>query len=451
MKSLFTPLKEEDLTTLRINYNWKDDSVKLIAMKEWEPDTDFSRYNKDFVMQTILTEDGRMLNTKQVWEMFEKYELKDYLESVIDLLRQGRHFGIECYYYAEEDIKYMCNIHSYRRGIKNKQHPTLSGGIRRHSPEENEYEVIIDGLNLGRGSSFKAVVTGVPYGGCKSTAVMPPLDLTNMKDLGFLSFCIDRVYTHTGPDMNFPAEMADVINEHYSMQYTGGAKAILGPSGKPTAYGVYKTMKQALKFLYGTEELAVKSYAVMGLGAVGWHLANHILDEEGTKLYITDINPERGQEFIASRPDKDITWVDLADIYDLDADVLCPCAIGGILDDETIPKLKYKMIWGAANNQLKASGQEEEYRLAKLLAGRGILFQSEWWHNGAGLMLGTEEYMEGDNATYEKLLEKIDNRLPRMTFENLTEAKELGITPTENAYRQVEKLIYEGEIWDYEI
>jgi len=441
MKSLTTPMKAEGLTTLKIRYDFKTDVFQMEAMKEWEPDLDWSRYNKDFYAESILIDDIVYYNTKQVRELYRKYDLEDYLDEILDLIRQGKHFGIELYYNAKYDITYMSHQHSRKLGLKNRLHATLAGGIRRHDPSEEEKEVIIDGLNLGRGMSFKNVAGRLEFGGCKQTVTMEPLDLDNMEIMGFLGFAIDRSRTMTGPDMNFPTEMADVENENFSMNYTSGPKSPLGETGKPTAYGVYITLKQAVKYYEGTESLAGKTATLIGLGAVGWYMGEHLIDEV-EKLYVADLYMETAQKFKDAHPDKNIEVIPLEGAYYNECDILVPCAIGGVFSDETIPQLKCKYIWGSANNQLKASSQEEEIRLAKVLKDRGIVFQTEWWHNTAGVICGAEEYLMGKDATYEHLTQTIDSIMPSSTYNNLKQADELGITPCENVYRICEKVIY---------
>ena len=86
-RSLFHPLREEGLTTMKIRYDYRTGAVRLYAAKEWEKDFDFSVYNHKWWIDGIYTEDARYLNTKEVWSLFEKYELKDYLGEVLDLLR----------------------------------------------------------------------------------------------------------------------------------------------------------------------------------------------------------------------------------------------------------------------------------------------------------------------------------------------------------------------------
>jgi glutamate dehydrogenase/leucine dehydrogenase len=439
--SLFFPLKEEGLTTLKIRHNYKTGQVWFYAAKEWEPHFDFSKYNKDFYLDGIFTENAKYLNTKEVRALYERYGMSDYLEQVIGLLKAGRHFGIDAYYLAKYDIRYMMHEHSRKLGVNNKSHAIMAGGIRRHCPEEEEIDVIIDGLNLGRGMTFKNIAGNLAFGGCKATVQMDPLDITNMEIMGFLAFALDSCRDMTGPDMNFPTEMSDVmIREGYSVQYTGGPSAKTGETGKPTAYGVYLSMKKAVLFHEGTESLSGKKVALMGLGAVGWYMGEYLLTE-GAKLLIADVNQDTAKRFVQEHPNADVAIVDAGQIVEKEVDILCPCAIGGIIHDDNIPKLKCKYIWGSANNQLRASSQEEEIRLAKLLDKRGIVFQAEWWHNTAGVICGAEEYLY--DGTYESLMEKVEKILPVNTWNNLNKAKELGITPTECVYRTCEKIVYE--------
>ena len=170
-------------------------------------------------------------------------------------------------------------------------------------------------------------------------------------------------------------------------------------------------------------------------------MAGHLAGEK-TKLYITDMDKSRAEQFIKEHPAADVTYVEPGEILKLEADILCPCAIGGIITEENIPALKFKYVFGPANNQLRATSQEEEIRLAKLLDERGILFQTEWWHNTAGVLCGAEEYIKGKNATYEELIKIIEATIPAKTWENLTKAKELGITPAECVYRTCQETLY---------
>lgn len=440
-KSLFIPLKEEGLTSMRIRYDFKTDKVKFWAAKEWDNDLDFSKYNHDFWIDCIFTENARYLNTIEVWKIFEKYGQKDYLERIINLLRAGKHFGIDIYYYDKYDIRFMMNEHSRRRGLLNKSHSIMAGGIRRHTYDEEEIDVIVDGLNLGRGMSFKNIAGHLPFGGCKATVTMDDLDMTNMEIMGFIAFALDSCRDMTGPDMNFPVEMSDIMIENgYSMQFTGGVKAKTGPTGTPTAYGVYLALLEAINFQEKKKSVSGKTAALMGLGAVGWFLGEYLLKGGVSKLIISDINEDTMKKFIDEHPGYNIETCDVSNILFQDVDILSPCAIGGIFDDNSIKKLNCKYIFGSSNNGLKASSQEEEIRLANLIAKRGILYQVEWWHNTAGVICGAEEYLY--NGDENSLREKIEKIMPENTRMSLNGAKEKGITPTEFVYRYCEDLLY---------
>jgi len=441
MNSLFECLKEEKLTTLKIRYNFRTEEFRFFAAREWNNDTDFSQYNKYFYVQSILADEAVYLSTNQVKEIFEKHGQTEYFMEVLDLIRQGKHFGIDFLFHDELNIRFVCGIHSRARGINNKSHATLAGATRRHALSDKEIDIIIDALNLSRAMAFKNIAADIPFGGCKTTVHMDELDLDNMQAMGFLAYACDTTRCLTGPDMNFQKEMVKIMNDNFTMQYCGGPGSALGDTAIPTSYGAYLALKQAVRFKTGSESLDGMSIAVQGLGAVGYAMADN-LTKEDVKLYITDLNPDRIALFIKEHPGHDITAVALNEIMYLDADILCPCAMGGILGEEEIAKIKFKYVFGPANNQLRATSQDMEIRLANMLAERDILFQTEWWHNCAGVLAAAEEYIHGFDMTIEDLNRKVEKILPTQTWSNLNMAAKLNITPTECAYKSCQDIIY---------
>ena len=439
-QSIFTPLAAAGLTSLKLQHDWRTGEFRLWAGREWSEALRFSEYGQTFSAENLLSADTRSLNTAEVRELFDQHDLLDYLDEVLELIRQGKHIGIEAYFHAEKNIRFMCHEHSLTQGLRNKRHAIMAGGIRRHPLSDAEIDVIIDGLNLGRAMSFKNIAADLDFGGCKTTVHMDELDLEDFEVMGFLAFALDRTRSMTGPDMYFPTAMADVMNEHYSSQFTGGPSSPLGETGKPTAYGTFLSLKEAVRFYEGEGMgLAGKKVVVAGLGSVGWHLAGHLV-EAGAAVIVADINAERVAQFVAQHEGVNSILVD--EVLSAEADVLCPAAIGGLLDETAIRGLNYKYVWGPANNQLRASSQEEEERLARLLLERNVHFQVEWWHNTAGVMCGAEEYLHGAEASYAQLVDRIERTIPRRTRENLQAAARLGITPTENAYRSCIDKIY---------
>lgn len=439
--SLFTPLAANGLTSLKLQYDWRTGEHLMSAGREWEPNQSFSDYGEAFDVSSLRTRNGFALNTREILNLYADHGLGEYLDQVLDLLRQGGHAGIEAYYHAGRDIRFMCHQHSRKLGLRNRRHAIFAGGIRRHAREEDELDVVIDGLNLSRAMSFKNVAAGLDFGGSKTTVQMDELLLNDLESIGFLAFAVDRCRTFTGPDMNFPTAMSDIVNERYSPQFTGGPTSSLGETGRPTAYGTFLALQEVLRLNEGSSSLEGYSIVVIGLGAVGWTLAE-LLHEAGADLHIADLDVERVERFGAEHPGGRVVPIAIDDVLGFAADILCPAAMGGLLDEEAIARLRYRYVFGPANNQLKATNQAEEERLARLLANRGIFFQTEWWHNTAGVMCGAEEYVNGTQASSGALYRRIEETIPSRTRENLLQARELGITPTENAYRTCLDTIY---------
>ena len=441
MPNLFDVLEKENLSTMKIEYNWRNNHVTLNSAKLWDKNTKWSDYNTSFFLSSSLISESIHLDDKQTREVFKKHNEYDYLEKVIDLVKKGKHFFMELFYDPKNNIRIMNNIHSDTLGINNRSHAIRAGGIRRHDLDEPEYDVIIDGLNLSRGMSFKNAAARIPYGGSKFTVQMKPVDLNDMEQVGFISYAVDRSRVFTGPDMGFPTELADVMNKNFTLNIVGGPGGSLGATGVPTAYGTYLAIKEASRFVFNTPDLKGKKIAVQGLGAVGFILAEHLL-KENVNLVVSDLDENPIKELKDKHPNNNIEVLSKDEILTADVDILSPCAIGGIISKELIPNLKCKIIIGAANNELKASSQEEEYELAKLLDEKGILYQVDWWHNGGGVLCGREEYISQENASMDNVLKAAKEIGSKYTWENLIKAKELGITPTECAYKTIENLIY---------
>ncbi len=289
--------------------------------------------------------------------------------------------------------------------------------------------------------SFKNFAARIPHGGNKMTVIMDPLDLNNHEALGFLAYALDHSRTFTGPDMGFPPQLADTLKKHYTLNITGGPQGPLGPTGTPTAYGTYLAAKEAFKFLTGSPSLKNKKIAISGLGAVGFHLAKHYLNE-GASLIVADTDANQIKKLITQHPNANIEVTDHDKIIFATADLFSPCALGGIITQKIIPELRFKIILGAANNQLQASSQEEEITLSNALQKNHILFQIAWWHNLGGVLCGHEEYTQQQNASLQNVLDTTQAIITKHTQENFTASKKLGITPTQQAYRAAENAIY---------
>lgn len=439
MRSLFDFMDRCDITHLSIAYNFRTCKFQLRGAKEWDNSIDFSLYNKSF-FSSFVYDDGTEYGNMALMDMIRSYGVTEYLEEIKDLMRTGRHESIKLYYYKKYNARFACFEHSTKRGNLNKYQAKTCGGIRRHSSSMPEKEVFVDGMNLGRAMTFKNLAAQIPFGGCKVTLQVDELDLQNLDLMGFIAYATDQVRAVTAPDMNLPADITDVIlEEHLSSQYVGGKCSKTGTTGKPTAYGIFLSLKEAVRFKEGRTDLRGKSVLLIGLGAVGWNVGEYLL-ADGANLVVCDINDERVNAFIREHSGFSVEKVSKGTALNENVDIISPCAAGGVFDEETINRLKCKYIWGSANNQLKATSKDEEIYLAKKIKEKGILYQIEWWHNSAGVICMAEEYLH--DATQEQVLRKIEEIIPPSTWENLMEADKKNITPTENCYAKSENVIY---------
>jgi leucine dehydrogenase len=252
--------------------------------------------------------------------------------------------------------------------------PALGG--TRFWQYSSTHEAITDALRLARGMTYKSAVAGINLGGGKSVIIgdnkRPDREALFRAHGRFIETLNGRYITAEDIGTS-PADM------EYIKLETDHVAGLLGLSGDPspvTAYGVYVGMKAAAKVCWGNEGLSGKTVAVQGAGKVAYHLLQH-LHTEGAKLIVTDIDAEKMkravQEF-GARP------VPPEDIYDQEADIYAPCALGATINDDTIPRLKVQIIAGGANNQLAEDRHGDE------LEKRGILYAPDYVINGGGVI-----------------------------------------------------------------
>ena len=438
---VFTVMQKRGLTTLEIFQNIKEDKFLLRGAREWDDDLQFSKYATDFTYLDVLTKDYKAVGTETLAADFKELGLKDYLERLEQLLREARHEGIEFYYHHRKDIRVAFCKHSVTVGLGNRRHAIRAGAMRRHELDEPEIDVIIDGLNLSRAMTYKNAIASLPYGGGKTVIQCKPVQLDDLETIGFLSYVSDRCRCFPGADMGLDDEMVDIIRERYTKNFVGGIRSPLASTGTPTAYGEFLAIKEACDFVYGSRDLRARKIALQGLGHVGYPLVEYLLGD-GAELIVTDIDLVKVHKLQQKYGSDSVKYVAPDEIYTVDADVFSPCAMGGIITEDRIPRFKFKIIIGGANNQLKTTSKEGEIELAKKLADAGILFVVDWAHNTGGVIAASVLWQLQEEATEEQLKPKIE--LPcRTNFRNLLEeARKTGKTPTELVYEKVEAMVY---------
>ncbi len=373
-----------------------------------------------------------------VIEQVLRKHCSNHFRDVLLLISVGKHEKVKFIRDSELDVGFLICIHSTTLGRP-------AGGIRRHEPDEDELLVIRDTLNLSRAMSFKDAAAGLPNGGSKLGVISEsPTKDTPQTYYKFLARCIDRSKSFTGPDMGFTLEDANRMRQFTKNIVGGTAKTgSFGATGKSAAFGVLLSMKEATRARYGHSSLDGKKIAIQGLGQLGSNLARSLINE-GANLIITDISEQAVNKIIAyaRKNNKTVKTVSPQNIYTVSCNIFSPCAIGGVISRENISKLGCEMMVSGANNPLKAASQEEELKLARLLARRRILFLPDWIVNAGGVIHGYEEYKYGRNFSLERVNEKIRIACQEGTGEILESVHKKGITPLEAAYEKYEKVIY---------
>ena len=316
-------------------------------------------------------------------------------------------------------------------GIHNTVLGPALGGTRMWNYATEE-EAITDVLRLSRGMTFKNAITGLNIGCGKAVIIGDPKKLKSealLRRFGkFVESLNGKYVTAEDVSMN-ERDMQYIAME---TQYVTGLPPNMGGLGDPspvTAYGTYMGIKGCAKQVYGSDSLEGKSVAVQGCGHVGTYLIEY-LAKENAKVYVSDISESR----VKNAVDKyKAIPVNMDEIYDLDVDVYAPCALGATLNDDTIPRLKCKIVAGAANNQLK-----EEIEHGKMLVEKGITYAPDFLINAGGVI---NVYMEFIGMTDAEMPYKQAEKIYDTTQDILKKSEREGITTQEAAMKLAIKRI----------
>lgn len=306
--------------------------------------------------------------------------------------------------------------------------PSL-GGTRMWTYASDE-EALRDVLRLSKGMTYKAALAGLNLGGGKAVIIGDPLkDKTEILFRTFGRFINGLAGRYiTAEDVG--TDVKDMEYVRMETKYVTGIPHSLGGSGDPspvTAYGVYVGMKAAAKSIWGNDSLAGRKVVIQGVGHVGTYVGKH-LEKENAKIYYTDIIQVKLDRF---KNEVRGTYIKPDEVFDIDAEIFCPCALGAILNDDSIPKMKYKLITGGANNQLA-----EEHKHAEMLKKRNILYIPDYLINAGGLINVANEI--GGNYNQERALSQAGGVYD--TVENVVKtSKEQNILTIEASNRLAEE------------
>lgn len=283
------------------------------------------------------------------------------------------------------------------RGIIAVHDTTLGpalGGLRFYNYASDE-AAFIDALRLSRGMTYKNAVAGLNLGGGK--AVMIGDNRTTNREMLFRAHgrFVDSLGGRyiTAEDVGTSVEDMDFV--HMETKHVTGIGSKSGDPSSVTAHGVFRAIQASAQERWGNSALEGKRVALQGCGHVGYHLARELF-AAGASLVVTDVDEFRMKKVV------DATGADVSepdDIYSQKADIFAPCAMGGILNDTTIPKLRVEIVAGAANNQLL------EDRHGDALAELGILYAPDYVANAGGVI---NVYSELTGWSRDRALRKAD-------------------------------------------
>lgn len=296
-------------------------------------------------------------------------------------------------------LKAIIAIHSTTLG-------PAAGGCRLWSYESDD-AALTDVLRLSQGMSYKNAMAGLNFGGGKAVIMKTPdFDGSDALYEKFGEF-VDQLQGDyvTAEDVGMSVSIMQTIGRR--TKYVSGLPPKEGRAGgdpsPKTSWGIFKGIDAAVRFKLGRENVEDLTVAVQGVGHVGYYLSKY-LSEAGAKLVVADIDEQRVRrvcdEFGAVASSLD-------DILFESVDVVAPCALGAILSEHSIPRLRTGIVAGGANNQLAVGADGQR------LSDAGILYAPDYVINGGGIINVSSEYY-GD-LDEEEVMESVAQIGPRLT------------------------------------
>ncbi|WP_455353126.1 Leu/Phe/Val dehydrogenase [Streptomyces sp. SYSU K217416] len=344
---------------------------------------------------------------------------------------QGGHEQVVLCQDRASGLKAVIAIHSTALG------PAL-GGTRFHAYASDE-EAVLDALNLARGMSYKNAMAGLDHGGGKAVIIGDPDTLKSEALLLAYGRFVDSLggrYVTACDVGTYVADMDVVARETRWATGRSPENGGAGDSSVLTAFGVFQGMRASAQHLWGDPTLRGRKVGVAGVGKVGHHLVEHLL-ADGAEVVITDVRAESVQRILDRHPGNPAVMA----VADTDAlirteglDIYAPCALGGALNDASVPALTATVVCGAANNQLAHPGVEKD------LADRGILYAPDYVVNAGGVIQVADELHGFDFDRCKAKASKIFDT----TLAIFARAKTDGIPPAAAADRIAEQRMAEA-------
>lgn len=290
-----------------------------------------------------------------------------------------QHVNIYVHYDQKTGLKAISAVHRAWNGK-----PAV-GGCRLRNYQSAE-EAFTDVLRLSRGMTYKSVMSGLDYGGSKSVMIANSETMDRRETFLAMGDFVESLggKISTGVDVGLTAADVEVMGERTSFL---GGRSNLAPD-LVTAYGVLTSILAAVKHKRGNDDLSGMSVAVQGLGKVGFKLAE-LLKERGAQVVAAEVNPDAVSR---ARDELGIDIVDTDVIHAQEVDIYSPCALGMVVNDQSINQIRAGIVAGAANNQLTLP--DHGVQLAK----RGVLYVPDYIANCGGLLAVAGDLEKSDDS-----------------------------------------------------
>lgn len=327
-------------------------------------------------------------------------------------------------YDAASGLKALVAIHSSVLG------PAF-GGCRMH-PYAEEGQALADVLRLSKGMTYKAAICSLPYGGGKSVIMGDPRRDKTPALLHAMGRLVESLSGRYIIADDVGTTLADLAVMRAATTHTAAATAAAQAPLAVTAYGVLMAITAAARLKLGREDLEGFTVAVQGLGNVGLPLCGY-LRERGARLVVADTDPARAAR---AESEHGAEVVEPEAIYDQAVDLFAPCAMGAVVNERTIARLRCRLICGGANNQLSTAADDAA------VAARGITFVPDYLANAGGAI---DFYQESIDDGPEAVLAAVE-RIRDITADVLERAAVAGETPLRVADRIVQERLQAAEV-----
>jgi leucine dehydrogenase len=344
-------------------------------------------------------------------------------------MRGGGHEEVVFCQDADSGLRAIIAVHSTLLG------PAL-GGVRMW-PYASSDEALQDVLRLAEAMTYKAAVAGLPLGGGKAVIIGDPRRVKTANLLRAFGRAVESLGGRylTAEDVGMTVADMEIVRKE--TKHVTGTSEKSGGSGDPaclTAKGIFYAIETCMKEMYGDSSVQNRTVAIQGVGKVGYQLAE-LLATADARLIIADTDAQRAmlarREFEAWRVEPD-------EILQVECDVLSPCALGGVLNRKTIPRLRCRAIAGAANNQLESPAD------AARLAERRILYAPDYVISAGGI-INILVGLQGGRKGYDRAkAERLAKRIPLTLQEVFRKARAQGVTTAQAADELAEARLEEA-------